>query len=46
MTYSAISEELLKQLEQLPLGDQKKVLEFARTLNGGALRGKPGKEFS
>ena len=45
MTYSAITEELLKQLDQLPLEYQKKVLEFARSLNNTSLKGKPGKNF-
>jgi anion-transporting ArsA/GET3 family ATPase len=33
MAYSTIAEELLKQLGQLPLEYQKKVLEFAKALN-------------
>jgi phage-related protein len=45
MTYSSITEELLKQLDQLPLGDQKKVLEFAKALNVVTLKGKPGKDL-
>lgn len=45
MTYSTIAEELLKQLDQLPLEFQKKVLEFAQALNATALKGKPGKDL-
>jgi hypothetical protein len=44
-TYSAIVEELLKQLDQLSLESQKKVLEFARVLNTVNLKGKPGKDL-
>ena len=45
MANSAITEELLKQLNQLPLESQKKVLEFARALNVVTLKGKPGKDL-
>jgi len=38
-------EELLKQLDQLPLESQKKLLEFARALNATTLKGKPGKDL-
>lgn len=45
MTNSAIAQELLKQLEQLPLESQKKVLEFARALNVVTPKGKSGKDL-
>jgi hypothetical protein len=45
LTYSTIAEELLKQLDQLPLEFQKKVLEFAQALNVVTLKGKPGKDL-
>jgi predicted HTH domain antitoxin len=45
MTESVIAGELLKQLEQLPLEFQKKVLEFAKDLNTTALKGKPGRDL-
>lgn len=45
MTHSAIAAELLKQLDQLPLEYQKKVLEFAKVLNTTALEGKLGKDL-
>jgi hypothetical protein len=45
MTNSTITAELLKQLDQLPMEFQKKVLEFARALNTATLKGKPGKDL-
>ncbi|HEX3048588.1 MAG TPA: hypothetical protein VHY08_27815 [Bacillota bacterium] len=45
MTDSTLSEELLKQLDQLPPESQKKVLEFARALNAINPKGKPGKDL-
>jgi hypothetical protein len=45
MTNPAIAQELLKQLEQLPLESQKKVLEFSQALNITTLKGKPGKDL-
>ena len=38
----AIAEELMKQLNQLPLEFQKKILEFARALNSMAPKGEQG----
>lgn len=42
MTHSVVAGELLKQLNQLPLEFQKKVLEFAKGLNTSITKGKPG----
>ena len=44
LVYSSITEELLKQFNQLPLEFQKKLLEYARVLNA-AIKGKPGKDL-
>jgi len=44
----AIQSELLSYLVQLPVGDQARVVDFARTLAGSSqprLRGTPGKEL-
>jgi hypothetical protein len=45
LIYSVITEELLKQFNQLPMEFQKKVLEFARALNATTPKGKPGKDL-
>lgn len=45
MTDNALATELLKQLEQLPLEFQKKVLEFAKALNTTAPEGKSGNDL-
>jgi hypothetical protein len=45
LTDSNIAKELLKQLDQLPLDSQKKVLEFAQSLNTAISKGKPGKDL-
>lgn len=44
MTPSTIAEELVKQLDQLPLEYQKKVLEFAKVLNTAVLKDKSDKD--
>lgn len=44
MNYSTIEEELLRQINQLPLEFQKKVLEFIRVLNATTPKGKLGKD--
>jgi hypothetical protein len=45
MTDSTISTELIKQLDKLPLESQKKILQYAQTLNAETLKGKPGKDL-
>ena len=41
----AIEKELLKQLEQLGAGEQRQVLDFARTLSNNRRRGLPGEKL-
>jgi hypothetical protein len=45
LTYNTISDEILKQLDHLPLELQKKVLEFVRVLNTTSVKGKPGRQL-
>lgn len=45
MTYSTIAAELLKQLDQMPLEFQKKVLEYAKGLNTSMAKDKPDKDL-
>jgi hypothetical protein len=45
LNYSPIAEELLKQLQQLPVDFQKKVLEYAQSLNATKVKGKSGKDL-
>ena len=41
----AIEKELLKQLEQLGAGEQRQVLDFARTLSNNRRCGLPGEKL-
>ena len=45
MLDSLLQEELEKQMEQLPAGMQRRVLDFARSLAKPAPRGTPGREL-
>jgi ribosomal 30S subunit maturation factor RimM len=45
MTYPIITEELIKQLDLLPLELQKKVLDFAKALTINAHKGTSGREI-
>jgi len=47
MVDSQVHDELIKQLDQLPVGQQRRVLDFARSLSSpsAAPRGIPGHEL-
>ena len=45
MLDSTIQNDLLKEVEQLPLPLQRKVVEFAHSLAGSAPRGTPGDQL-
>ena len=45
MTYSAITQQVIRQLNQLPLELQRKVLDFAQELALSTPKGIPGKQL-
>ena len=45
MTESAITQQLVKQMDQLPLESQRKVLDFAQALALALPRGVPGRSL-
>jgi hypothetical protein len=45
MPHSDLSQEILKQLNQLPVELQRKVLNFAQNLPSSLPKGTPGKEL-
>ena len=45
MTYSVITQQVIKQLDQLPFELQRKVLDFARALALSLPEGTPGKQL-
>ena len=45
MTAQTLEAEIRKQLDQLPLEQQRQVLEFARSLVATRIRGVPGKDL-
>ena len=45
MVDTLVQNELLKQMEQLPAGMQRRVLDFARSLAKPTPRGTPGREL-
>jgi len=45
MTYSVITQQVIRQLNQLPFELQRKVLDFARALALSLPKGTPGKQL-
>ena len=45
MIYSAITQQVIRQLDQLPPELQQKVLDFAQELFLSSLKGTPGKQL-
>lgn len=45
MTYSVITQQVIRQLDQLPLELQRKVLDFTQALALSLPRGIPGKQL-
>lgn len=45
MTYSMITQQIIRQVDQLPLDFQRRVLDFAQALALSLPRGTPGKQL-
>lgn len=45
MTYSTITQQIIRQVDQLPLDFQRRVLDFAQALALSLPRGTPGKQL-